>query len=165
MSGDEIEEMLGSALSQVKHEDADLLQHDVNERSLTHRLAMYLEEEIGEDWDVDVEYNRIGNHGFDPKRFSEGGFIDDIPSCSPRDIAGKTVYPDVIIHKRGEDQNLLVIEAKKAGNQADYDYDKLNAYMRDLEYEYGAYVEFTTGSADCGNKITYKLRPRGEDFG
>ena len=56
------------------------------------------------------------------------------------------VYLDVIIHQRGsEDDNLLVIEAKKSGNSSDGDHQKIRAYLQHLDYDYGLFVRFDTG--------------------
>jgi len=48
---------VANAISCLLEIDSYLLEIDVNERTITHRLAMYLQEEF-EDWDVDCEYNR-----------------------------------------------------------------------------------------------------------
>ena len=40
--------------------DQDLLALQANERSISHKLAEYLRKEIGEEYDVDCEYNRLG---------------------------------------------------------------------------------------------------------
>jgi len=40
---------LSNALERVVEDDADILRYSVNERSITHRLAVYLGEEIGDE--------------------------------------------------------------------------------------------------------------------
>src|SRR3989344_3962315 len=69
---------------------------DIHERSLTHRLAFYLESSgYFNGYSIDCEYNR---RGIDIK-------TDDY---------GKRIYPDIIVHVRGlSDSNLIIIEAKK----------------------------------------------------
>jgi hypothetical protein len=101
---DNIPKKVQSALDKLMQCDSSLLQIDANERSITHRLAMYLQEEF-EDWDVDGEYNR-DNHPVKRLRLTE-------EFAQTNDTDGKTVFPDIIIHHRRTDQNLLVIEVKK----------------------------------------------------
>jgi len=138
MNGEEVRQAVSVALERVKDEDSDLLRFDVNERSITHRLGMYIQEEVGDAWDVDVEYNRIGEDDDVTKRVP--------PEELVRGSEG-TVVPDVIIHHRGEEDNLLVIEAKKSSNPIGGDKQKLNAYVEYLDYTDGLYVEFDTGSS------------------
>src|ERR1039458_2874303 len=105
----EIREAVNRALERLKAEDAHLFNVNVSERSLTFRLGLYLQCEFP-DWRVDCEYNR---HGEYPKRLIEvkrQRQLDDPTSKTEGDV-----YPDIIVHWRGEaGPNLLVIEAKKA---------------------------------------------------
>ncbi|WP_392507924.1 hypothetical protein ACF3NT_14155 [Naumannella halotolerans] len=119
--------------------DRYLLQCDANERSLTHKLAEYLVPQFPH-WDVDCEFNRDGKV---PK---------SVPSwrgnISPSDTQAKTVFPDIIVHKRGSDQNLLVIEAKKSSTAAtSEDAAKLAAYRSSLAYRFVCLVVFPVGPA------------------
>ena len=120
-------------------EDAELFAVDINERSITHRLAVHLIPLFPE-WDVDCEYNR---NGHDPKRLSF-----DVQTVETDDVNAKTVYPDVIVHKRGTDHNLLVVEAKKANNAegTDCDIRKLKSFVGELGYQYAAAVVIDTGT-------------------
>ena len=52
-------EKVKNAYLQFLKNDGYLLENDVNERSITHKFAVYLENEFSE-WDVDCEYNRNG---------------------------------------------------------------------------------------------------------
>ena len=52
----DIERSVKTALNKLFERDAELLQNDVNERSITHKFAEYLESEFP-GWDVDWEYN------------------------------------------------------------------------------------------------------------
>lgn len=143
MNEEEAREVLSSALERVVKEDTDLLRYDVNERSITHRLAVYLEEEVSGKWDVDVEYNRVGEDEVSkavPMEYLKSKIPDDV---DPEDLDAKTVYPDVIVHNRGETyENLLVIEAKKSGGSGEYDREKLTAYKEELRYKHGVFVTF-----------------------
>lgn len=49
------------ACDRVVDKDRPLFERDVNERSISHRFAMYLQQEVDswrDGWDVDVEFNR-----------------------------------------------------------------------------------------------------------
>lgn len=132
-----IKARLESALNKLLRRDIDLLRLDVNERAITHRLAMYLQEDFLE-WDVDCEYNRSHDQ-VKQLKFPEG-------ECRPDDTNAKTVFPDVIVHRRNTDQNLLVIEVKKDSNNEgeDYDLEKLRAFKSELGYSSAAFIRFQT---------------------
>lgn len=96
----------------MKREDRYLLQTDASERSICHRLAQYLEDELKTDYPgytVDVEYNRgCGGKGYMPK------MLDD-----------KWISIDIAAHIRllndnQEYNNLIAIETKKT-NQSKED--------------------------------------------
>lgn len=134
---DKIEQALNQALSALLERDAEILKTDVNERTISHRLAVYLEPYFS-GWNVDCEYNR--NHD-DPKRLN-------IPrrEVPDNDTQARTVFPDIIVHKRGTDENLLVIEMKKTTSQEtdDFDLHKLNAFKNQLDYKYAVFVKVRT---------------------
>jgi hypothetical protein len=137
MNKEEVRQAVSAALQRVRDEDTDLLRLDVNERSITHCLGMYLQEAVNDPWDVDVEYNRIGEDDDVTKRLPEEMLQDESQGA---------VYPDVIVHQRGsEDDNLLVIEAKKSSNSTDGDRQKIQAYLQHLDYDFGLFVRFDTG--------------------
>lgn len=131
------------ALNKFLDADVYLLRVDANERSITHRLAMYLQEEFS-DWDVDCEYNRDGN---DPKEL-----LLPVTDASERDTDAQTVYPDIIVHKRGQQKNLLVIEAKKTSSPVSdtRDHTKLVEYRRQLKYAQALFLEFEVSSHNPG---------------
>lgn len=122
-----------TALQLLLDRDFDLLLLDANERAITHRFAMYLQDELPE-WQVDCEYNRDGHN---PKRV-------DLPHLYPTDddTEGTTVFPDVIAHRRGREENYLVIEFKKMkpGYSDDVDKLKLRAYKADLNYTFTLFI-------------------------
>ena len=118
--------------------DKHLFIVDANERSLTHRLAMYLQSEFP-DYHVDCEYNR---NGIDPKQLPY--FKKQIPTD---DTNALTVYPDIIVHHRGTENNFIVIEAKKTTNGNRDDIKKLRAYKDELNYSYAYFVLFPVGDA------------------
>lgn len=130
---------LNEALEQLLRADEELLCNDVNERSISHRLASYLEPYFP-GWNVDCEYNR--NHD-NPKRL-------DIKrrDTSSDDTQATTVFPDIIVHKRNTDENLLVIEIKKTSSRENDDYDlgKLNAFKVQLEYSFAVFLKIKVGA-------------------
>ncbi|WP_321801281.1 hypothetical protein [Burkholderia sp. BCC1988] len=125
------------ALSELLVNDHDLLSIDANERSITFRFAMYLQRCLP-DWTVDCEYNR---DGVDPKKLAYLGLDPD-----SEDDEAKTVFPDVIVHRRGRRENFLVLEFKKSTSHVDRNIDlqKLQGYKRQLGYEHALYVEVGT---------------------
>jgi S-adenosylmethionine:tRNA-ribosyltransferase-isomerase (queuine synthetase) len=132
------------AIKTLRKNDSHLLWVDSSERSIMHKLAIYLGEEFKE-YDVDCEYNRS----------------KDVPKVIMSKLLGrknysslkKKVYPDIVIHKRGNNgDNLLVVEIKKSSNHSrgerDFDVLKLEAYMSkgdDYQYRYGMFVDIFVG--------------------
>ncbi|MBV9958530.1 MAG: hypothetical protein JO360_08920 [Acidobacteria bacterium] len=122
-----------NALRTLLAEDSDLLEVDANERAITHRLGMYLQDNF-RGWDVDCEYNRDGHKPktllLPDKRRSENW--DD------EEWKERSVYPDIIVHQRGTTENRLVIEVKKSSskNQEAIEFDelKVKAYITELGY-------------------------------
>ncbi|GHA71937.1 hypothetical protein GCM10009007_11080 [Formosimonas limnophila] len=126
----------------IKSSIGDLYQHDhhlmaVNssERSLTHQLAIHLAKYFP-NHHVDCEYNR---NGCDPKMLR-------LPVCSNVSsdaLDAKTVFPDIVVHDRGNnDNNLLVIEVKKASSSEspEHDKDKLRAFKNELSYQFAFHI-------------------------
>ena len=142
-----IKTALEIAWTNFLNSDFYLLEHDVNERSITHKFAEHLTSQFPT-WHVDCEYNKDGNS---PKRVHI--FPVQIESDNDK---GETAYPDIIVHERGTENNLLVIEAKK--NTTNFyraktrDLDKLVAYKRELNYKFGLFIKFNIGT-------NYKIMP------
>lgn len=141
----EVKRKVKAAIEVLIRQDAHLLKIDANERSITHRLALYLQRTF-RDWDVDCEYNR---NRFDTKKLFIGYDIHiTVETIETNDEQGKTVYPDIIVHHRGTDQNLLVVEVKKTTSHVskDFDLNKLREYKYQLGYSYALFLNFLTGS-------------------
>jgi len=70
---------------------------------------------------VDCEYNRYGDE-------------------TKRLLDSKIVFPDIIIHHRGKNENLVVIEVKKqfdgSSISTEEDEDKLKKFSEDPHYKY-----------------------------
>ena len=131
---DEVKERVTRTLGLLRARDRYLLENGANERSITHKLAEYLQQEFP-DYNVDCEYNL---HGPLPKRL--------LRECEGR--AQDLVYPDIVIHLRGiDDRNLLVIEAKprKRFDVPKCDRIKLEEFTKqdgDYHYEFGLFIGF-----------------------
>ncbi len=91
-----------------------LLEKDAGERALTHRLAVHLESRFG-GWDVDCDYNRLGERRLVLPKGSIVSTDDDI---------GKSVYPDIVVHRRNVPENLLAIEVRKTTNYQPLEHDR-----------------------------------------
>lgn len=113
---------MANAIECLLVNDRFLLENDLNERTITHWLAIYLQEAFP-GWNVDCEYNR--NH-YDPKRIN-------IQARASRtdNTQGSTVFPDIIVHERNSDNNLLVIDVTKSTNPTNNneDLEKLTEYI------------------------------------
>jgi hypothetical protein len=140
---EEIDKKLREALEILIKNDSYLLKNDVNERSITHILAIYLKQ-IFDGWDVDCEYNRDINE--------RKKILHEICPPCPRttnsnDTTGKTVYPDLIIHHRLKRDNLVVIEVKKSTNSTGKECDiaKLKAFKKEFCYRYAIFLLLKTG--------------------
>lgn len=145
------EKLVLETATRLLKQDAHLFAEDANERSITHRFAVYLEVAFA-GWHVDCEYNR-DHH--DPKRL-------DLPSrydISSDDLDAKTVFPDIIIHRRGTDQNFVVIEVKKSTNpeKDDWDLTKLRAFKKQLGYRVAIFFRFYAGTQE--GKFEYSILP------
>jgi hypothetical protein len=137
MTWDEVERRIKAAISDFILIDLYLLEVDAHERTISHRLAMYLQVHF-EEWQVDCEYNRAD---FDTKR---------LESLRDKNDEAATVFPDIIVHERGTNRNLLVVEMKKAGREHAWDDAKLRAYQKDLGYEFAVFLTFSTGTEAPG---------------
>ena len=126
------------ALNSLLKHDSYLLIIDANERSISFRFAMYLQRVL-KDWVVDCEFNR---DGVEPKKL---GHLELYPQSE--DEEAKTVFPDVIVHRRGTGENFLVLEFKKSTSKVDraIDNQKLRGYKSQLGYMHALFIEVGTG--------------------
>ena len=137
----EVSEKIKNAYRKFLKNDSYLLKVGANERSITHRLAIYLEDEFP-DYNVDCEYNR---ECADIKKISEilnNNIPETVISITHKNGNTISVFPDIIIHHRGTDNNFIVIEAKKTTNNCKYDKKKLKAYKTDLKYKHAFFIKF-----------------------
>lgn len=129
--------------------DSFLFEKDLNERTITHKLAEYLQQEF-KDWNVDCEYNR------DCEKYIKSiSRWNDECYRKPKinDSDAKTVFPDIIVHQRESKDNLLVIEAKKSASTKDKkcDINKLEMFVKEQEYKFGFFIDFAVIDK-CGFK-------------
>jgi hypothetical protein len=103
-----------AALQEFYAAEAYLLDRDLGEHTLTHRLAVYVEKRFP-GWQVDCNYDRLGERML---RMPHGAII------STDDHLGKSVYPDIVVHQREIPNNLLAIEVRKASNHQPLEHDQ-----------------------------------------
>ena len=136
---------VATAIVNLYRYDRELLEVDANERSITHKLAEHLQKEFPE-WHVDCEYNR---RGFDTKKLLEN-ISFPTENNSSDDTEARTVFPDIIVHKRTTPLNLLVIEVKKDNNNdSTIDIQKLMAFGHDQNYCYRFGLFVRLGNSGC----------------
>jgi hypothetical protein len=136
-SWENLKKQLVNALNDFIRNDVYLLENNVNERTISYKIGYYLTP-LYSAFHVDCEYNRIKDK------------IKRLPQPEPtetNDIAGNTIFPDIIIHERGvPGNNLLVLEVKKEGNKkTDRDFEKLSKLTTphgDYAYIYGLHLTF-----------------------
>lgn len=167
---EEIKTRLDKSLKTLYTEEIYLLLNSANERSLTHKLAEYLQKEFP-DYNVDCEYNIDIDSQNKRKKWISAKVkekIEEILQQIKDNIIPKNYditdevnklsvnfYPDIIVHKRGcNTSNLLIIEAKKDVDD-DFDEQKLIAFTKpnvEIEgeniynYTLGAKIIFNTGN-------------------
>lgn len=140
---EEIKNRINKAIKIFYKNDFFLIKNNINERSVTHKLAEYLQREFLE-YDIDCEYNRMKNKNMDNEYITKKL---DLPKkeIDSYDTKATTVYPDIIIHhRRNSNDNLLVIEVKKEANNKEvnnFDIKKINAYINKLEYDHGLFLK------------------------
>jgi len=122
----EIKRKVEFCIRQLLRNDYHLLEINVHERSISHKLAEYLQQQFP-DWHVDCEYHR---HGKEIKR------LDNLDN--------KVVYPDIIVHIHNIDFNLLVIELKCSDKDCKDDIEKLERYTHQngkFKYQLGLFLK------------------------
>jgi hypothetical protein len=137
-----LKRVISKSIRRLYIDDIDLIERKGMEQSIAFRFTLYLNEALQTvKWvndlqlDIDIEYNK---NGLAPKR-------------TPRRPKG--TRPDVIIHKRGNNEsNLLIIEIKGWWNQESREIDiiKLEDFThQDGEYKYGLGVFLELNINNC----------------
>src|SRR5690606_14754897 len=108
------------AISKLFMLDHYLLINDLNERTIAHKFAVYLQEQFP-DYHIDCEYNKNIDEDNGSKNIR---LLKSIPIQSEEEWSTVSIYPDIVVHKRGENcNNLLAIEIKKSTNKKNREYD------------------------------------------
>ncbi|MFZ8073972.1 hypothetical protein ACO1G0_02910 [Fusobacterium watanabei] len=138
------------AKNEFLEKEKAIIKNDTNEKTLTQRLAFYLELQLRknikyENYSVDCEYNRKEE---DIKRLKFGKNIDK-----------KEIYPDIIVHQRKIKNNLIAIEMKKTTSRNTdkiKDIEKLEALTdRKNSYHYTLGIYFELDITDNNNIIKF----------
>ena len=149
-SEEEVHNKVNRSIDRLLENDCALLKIDANERTISHRLGLYLQLEFVE-WNVDCEYNRNLDN---PKRlktykkfFDEEQLAWRISETDPI-----TVFPDIIVHERLTRNNLLIIEIKKTTSRVDskFDYYKLRQFKYQYGYPFALFLKLITGCKEVG---------------
>lgn len=159
---------LNDALRVFYLNDLYLIEHDVHERALTFRLGFYLQQ-IFYGWDVDCGSsknpvtplkNKLLRSKCSPKVSFDCGSCDHSPDC--------TIFPAIIIHKRGLGHNLLLIEAKKDASESDManDIARIKAGLKEdaLRYRYGLFLDFKSTKKETVESSVFFDKNRQSDL-
>ncbi len=152
------------ALNCLIKNDSFLIENNLHEACITHKLAEYLQNLIPE-FNVDCEYNR----NIDDKKIvytlektlEKEYFVKNFEKEILKKIIEqykkeeKLVRPDIIVHLRGKNKNKIVIEAKKYNNASPEneagDLAKLFIFTDENEtfkYDIGYYIVFPKKFSD-----------------
>jgi hypothetical protein len=161
----ETTEILGNvehAISTLLEKENNNLQRGINELNVSTHLAFYLKP-IFENYDVDPEYNGDIDKPNDRKALDIARNRIRGIGKTPNENDNYKLSPDIIIHKRGTNENnLVVIEVKKdihSKNVKDFDLIKLEHLIIDYlgnhyNYNLGIAIIFGTGE----NAGTYQMK-------
>lgn len=109
---EQIEEILNKSVDELFERDCEIIFRDYNlhERAISHKLAIYIENHFkNSDYVVDVEYNRMRDqYGNDVI----GNLIGKNLDFEAYGKSSNSVYPDIIVHQRDTQNNLIEIELK-----------------------------------------------------
>lgn len=145
---EELIDIFEKAKNEFLEKEKTIIKNDTNERTLTQRLAFYLELQLRknikyENYSVDCEYNRKEE---DIKRLKFGKNTDK-----------KEIYPDIIVHQRKIKNNLIAIEMKKTTSRNTdkiKDIEKLKALTDEKNcYSYILGIYFELDITDNNNNI------------
>ena len=155
MEDEEIIDRVELANKMLFKYDKWLLEHNLSEQCITHKLATYLQD-VFSDYDVDCEYNGNIDNPDEKKKISivkhdlrkKGVLTEKEEGENDKELAERRVFPDIIIHERGSNEsNLCIIEVKKSNSSISPEYDeiKLKSYTsgsfgNNLKYQLGIFI-------------------------
>jgi hypothetical protein len=108
----ELDKVIG-AIREFYAREQFLFEKDLGERTLTHRMAVHIERQF-DGWEVDCDYNRLGERLL---KLPHGTII------STDDGLGKSIFPDIAVHRRAVPENLLAVEVRKEINHQPVEHD------------------------------------------
>ena len=164
----ELMDIFEKAKNKFLKEEKDIIKIDVNERTLSTRLMFHLQtlllseiyQESYKEYSVDCEYNRRKEIvKILPKEYRE---------LEKKD---KQIYPDIILHQRNSEKNLMIIEMKKTysldegGKNENRDRLKfLTSLRKENKYKYllGVYFEVNKFPDKC--KIEFFVKEKKYDY-
>lgn len=142
MNKKDLEKIINLSLDSLYLNENKILteKYNIGERTISNKLGNYINSHVNGQYDVDVEYNRMRTkyeHNDLGNLMSKRLYWEDSGEGS------NFVYPDIIIHKRDTRINIAEIEVKMSwkNRKKDYDYLKINEYMKQLNYKFGVYIE------------------------
>ncbi len=153
----ELVKLVQDAVSALIAEQPSLLELAIHEQSISHRIAMHLEQRVEAGLHVDCEYNRH----LDFAKIIEISDIDHAArktcGCSAcRDTNDpidreRRFRPDIILHQRNTDaQNLIVVEVKR-DKFCPFDEAKIKAMTKQqgvFRYRIGVFIYFLKDSPE-----------------
>ena len=172
-----LEKKVNLALEDLGSKDFYLLQKDLHERTIAHQFALYLGHQF-KNYQVDCEYNGNSASGNGRKMIDDMNHRLQQPN---QDILGENrrilggishsedenladpirVFPDIIVHWRGDnDHNVLAIEIKKSSNARyqEFDKQKLKAFTAErcaFKYDFGLFLEIGVKCRVLDNKMKW----------
>ena len=170
-NNEKIVELIGifeKAKEKFLKEEKEIIEINVNERTLSARLMFHLQtlllneiyQENYKEYSVDCEYNRRKEIvKILPKEYRE---------LEKKD---KQIYPDIILHQRNSEKNLMIIEMKKTyssdegGKNENRDRLKfLTSLRKENKYKYllGVYFEVNKFPDKC--KIEFFVKEKKYDY-
>ena len=120
MEKNEVGKLIRKACSQLYEQEHLLIKNEAHERDIASHLRAFLKE-LFKKWSVDSDYNKEGN-----------------AKESKRDLEGKLIVPDIIIHNRGskEGPNLAVIQIKGYWNKENRSKDENDLIRMQNKFNY-----------------------------
>ena len=145
MNREAVRKIINAAVDKLYQKDGTVLrkEDDMQESTIIHRLAMYLEEYFQQDgYVVDIEYSKM-SRTYNGVCENVGTLLVGKLSKSPIGAGKNDIYPDIVVHKRDTNDNLIEIEVSIAWRNSGklHDLRKVNEYMKLLRYTHGVYVE------------------------
>lgn len=140
MKLDVIKRKIKHCIERIYEDDSDLFDRNNYEVTISSKLAQYLFVEFKE-YDVDCEYDKHINQEKEVKELNQN------------------IRPDIIIHRRGTDEeNLVYIEIKTDHNREsrELDYCKIKAMTKqkgEYGYSLGLFIDFNRDKENL--KIKY----------